>query len=774
MKLTGCLLITLCCIQQLLAQPVEKTKWGLTATIQSTKIDIRFYSDRIVRVIKYPDNTVFKKESLSVIKEPESTAINMVWQNNLVILNSKVLVVKLDLDNGKLTFNKPSGTVLFAEKERGASFTPVKDVHTATYKVRQAFLLDKKEAIYGLGQHLNGKMNQRNQQLILAQENMKVCIPFFQSIKGYGVFWDNYSTTVFSDDPGEASFCSEIGDAVDYYFMTGDNADGVIAQMRKLTGQAPLIPLWGYGFLQSRERYKTQQELVDVVTRYRDLNIPLDGIIQDWQYWGKDSLWSGMEFNPETFPDPRKMVEDVHRLNAHLFVVAWPALGPLSKPYQALKANNSILDFTTYPERDGVRVYDAYNPAARDIYWYYLNKYVFSLGVDAWWLDATEPEHKHIKASDFDQQTYLGSYRSVRNAFPLQHVKGVYEHQRATTSLKRVNILTRSAFAGQQRFAANTWSGDVESSWEALSNHIPAALNFSLSGIPYWNSDIGGFYPAAFKEGARDPAFGELYIRWMQFATFTPMMRSHGTGIPREIYQFGKRGEPAFDIQEKYINLRYSLLPYIYATAWNVTSNAGSFMRALHMDFPADEKVWEINNAYLFGQSILVSPVTGKGISSQPVYLPKGKKWYDFWTGQVVEGGQTVNKTTPLTTIPLYIKAGSIIPIGPKVQYATEKKWDNLELRIYSGADAAFTLYEDENDNYNYEKGKYTEIRFKWNNRKKELNISGRQGDFPGMLNSRKINIVLVDELHGIGEALTTKVDKTITYTGRPIMVKLK
>jgi alpha-D-xyloside xylohydrolase len=406
-----------------------------------------------------------------------------------------------------------------------------------------------------------------------------------------------------------------------------------------------------------------------------------------------------------------------------------------------------------------------------------LNKGVFSLGVDAWWLDSSEPDHINEKDSDFDEDTYLGTYRSVRNAFPLEHVRGVYEHQRKVSTKKRVVILTRSAFAGQQRYGANTWSGDVHSDWETFARQIPAGLNFSLTGLPYWNTDIGGFFAGGFNKGggAKNPAFQQLYTRWFQFGTFMPMMRSHGTGVPREIYQFGKAGDTTFDVLNTFIHLRYHLLPYIYATAWNVSEHNGSFMRPLSADFSADAHVLKISDQYLFGSSFLVAPVTQKDATEQRVYLPAGASWFDFWTGDTLKGGQYIQRKVPISIMPLYVKAGAIIPWGPDVQFATEKSWDNLQIRVYPGREGKFVLYEDENDNYNYEKGMYSEIPFHWDERTGVLTIGPRTGQFPGMLTSRHFNIVLVDkEGNGTGVALSKIPTKRVIYTGGELKVAIR
>ena len=679
----------------------------------------------------------------------------------------------LDIVQNQVRFATKDGKDLLAEKPSSTGFTLFNDAGNSTYRIRQTFLLDSDEAIYGLGQHQQGKMNQRNQTLFLQQVNTEICIPLVHSIKGYALFWDNYSPTTFTDNAQGMTFDSEVGDLCDYYFVYGGGADKVVAGLRELTGQAPMFPLWTFGFWQSRERYVSQDELVSVVTKYRDLKVPLDGIVQDWRYWGEDHKdWNAVEFRNPKFPDPKKMMDEVHRLNAHAIISVWPSFGPATGIYADLKALNKLMIHETFPQDNGVKVYDTYDPVARDIYWKYMNKNMFSIGMDGWWLDATEPEHSPAKEGDLDFQTYLGSFRKVRNAFPLVSVGGVYDHQRQETSDKRVFILTRSAFAGQQRYAAQAWSGDVVSDWDVLRNQIPAALNISLTGIPYWNSDIGGFFSGRkFPEGVKDPAFHELYVRWMQFAAFTGMMRSHGTNTPREIFMFGERGYWAFDVQEKMINLRYRLLPYIYSTSWEVTSNGGSLMRALFSDFQEDKRIADIGDEYMFGKSILVAPVTSE-VKSRSLYLPKGAQWVDFWTGEKLEGRQEISREAPIDIIPLYVKAGSIVPVGPSVQFATEKSWDDLQIRIYPGADGEFTLYEDENDNYNYEKGKYTTVRMTWNDKDRRLIIHPRKGNYDGMLRNRNFRIVVVDHLKGLGldnESYTVNVE----YKGKKLNIKL-
>jgi alpha-D-xyloside xylohydrolase len=802
------------------AQPFQKTTLGIAATIGTNKVELQFYTPSIVRVLKSPADKPFTKKSLSVNAAPQKIALVIGQKEDVVNLKSDKMNVSLNLQSGELSYTTNKGEQLLHEQPNGTYFTPFNDAGSNSFKVSQSFNLDKDEAIYGLGQQQRGKLSLRNTKINMVQGNTDDYVPFLVSTRGYGLFWDNYSPTVFEDQQENTSFKSDVGDCIDYYFMLGGNIDGSIACMRELTGQVPMFPLWTFGYWQSKERYKSQNELVGVVNKYREIGVPLDGIIQDWQYWGNNYLWNAMEFlNPE-FPDPKKMVEDIHKQNAHLIISIWSSFGPQTKQYREMQPKGMLLNFGTWPQSgleswppnreypSGVQPYDPYNPEARDIYWEYLQKGLFSLGIDGWWMDSSEPDHLDFKPSDFDLKTYLGSFRKVRNAFPLMTVGGVAEHQRGAGSEKRVFILTRSAFAGQQRYGANTWSGDVNSSWQSLRNQIPVGLNFSMSAIPYWNTDIGGFFASAYKrgwvDGNKNPAFQELYVRWLQFGAFTPMMRSHGTDIPREIYNFGKKGETIYDAIAKMINLRYSLLPYIYATAWTVTNSQSTIMRALTMDFN-DKNVKDMNNEYMFGKSFLVAPVihaqytpetilranaeTGwdqkeasnesKSQSvnfteskSDKIYLPAGNIWYDFWTNEKINGGQEIVKATKIDEIPLYIKSGSIIPFGPQVQYATEKNWDSLEIRVYPGANGEFTLYEDENDNYNYEKGAYSTIAIIWNDAKKTLTINDRKGSFAGMVLNRRFNIRLISSSKAANENSMTQPGKIISYNGNQMAIK--
>lgn len=770
------------------AQTVMKTKQGISSTTQGMNIRVEFFTPNTVRIYKVPQGSSYKKESLSVIKTPENVSVITEQQGDIISMTSSSVKVNYNVKTGKISFSDFSGKVLFTEKDYGAQFTEFSDAGNPTYNIRQAFLLDKEEAIYGLGQTQTDKMNQRGQKIFMRQhqhEGGYAYVPIIQSTKGYGIFWDNYSPTTYIDNPQEMSFESQVGECIDYYFMYGANADEVIAQIRELTGQAPMYPLWAFGFFQSRERYVSQQQTMDVVDKYRELGVPLDCIIQDWQYWGPNANWNSMNFDNPEFPEPQKMIDHIHNQNAKIMISIWASFGPDTKQYKELEKINALFNFETWPRTGGVKAFDAYNPKARKIYTDYLNKGLTSKGLDAWWTDSTEPDHFDVKENDFDIPTAMGTYRSVVNAFPLLANKGVYENQRNYTSEKRALLLTRSAFAGQQRFATNVWSGDIRSTWDVLKKQIPTGLNFSLTGIPYWNTDIGGFFLWDYEGGVSNKAYHELYTRWFQYATFTPMQRSHGSGTAKEIYNLGKKGDWVYDSEERYINLRYALLPYLYSTGWDITNNAGSMLRALFMDFNDDTHVHSIGNQYMFGKAFLVTPVTESmyvsgadqkwnnpkedfaATKTQDVYLPKGAKWFDFWTGETFEGGQTVKKEVPIDIIPLYVRAGSVIPFGPKVQYSTEKKWDNLEIRIYRGVDGEFLLYEDENDNYNYEKGAYSTIRFVWNDKEQTLTIDDREGDFPGMLKNRRFNIVLVDSKNATGDNFSSNKGRKVSYDGK-------
>lgn len=751
--------LILICTFGLHAQDVVRTGNGLKIVNGDSTVEVTCMSPSIVRVSKYSGDIRPEKYSPSVIMSPEKLSPKVTVKPGLARLSTAALAVSYDLGSGQITFLDDDGRILLREKP-----------NTSTDR-SQTFILDKDEAIYGLGQHQHGAFNQRGMEVFLQQVNMEIGIPVIHSVKGYAVFWDNNSSTWFRDNADGMSFSSESGDYCDYYFIGGDNADAVVDGLRTLTGEAPMFPLWSFGFFQSKERYASQDELVSVVKKYRDLNIPLDGIVQDWRYWGDDHhWWNAVEFLNPSFPDPAGMMKQVKGLNANAIISIWPSFGPNTNIYKELADKDLLMTLETFPQDHGVKVYDPWNPESREIYWKYIRKNMLDIGIAGWWLDATEPEHNPIKPEDYDYVTPEGTFREVRNTFPIVSTGGVYDHQRADSNDKRVLILTRSAYLGQQRYGTHVWSGDIFADWQVLHDQIPAALNFSLGGIPYWNSDIGGFWTwREFPDGVKDPAFHKLYTRWMQFAVFTGMMRSHGSNTPREIFNFGDRGYWAFDAQEKFINLRYRLLPYIYSMSWKVTSENATLMRALFMDWPEDRKVWNMDDEYMFGESFLVAPVVTPE-DSRDVYLPDGQ-WFDFWTGERIDGGVTITRKTPIDEMPVYVKAGTVLPVGPTVQYTLEKEWDDLLIRVYPGADGEFVLYEDAKDGYAYEKGEYAVIKMSWNDKRHELTIGERQGSYPEMLKTRNFRVVIVGDGAGLGLD-NEKHSLDVRYDGSKIKVK--
>jgi alpha-D-xyloside xylohydrolase len=558
------------------------------------------------------------------------------------------------------------------------------------------------------------------------------------------------------------TWTSEAADSIDYYFMYGPEMDRVIGGYRTLTGAAPLFSKWAWGFWQCKERYRSQQELLDVVNQYRSRHIPIDGIIQDWRYWDPHQ-WGSHLFDTNRYPDPVAMMRQMHATNVHLIISVWARFDDGSANSDELRQAGVL-----YPQLVGNRrhYYDPFSPVGRRLYWREMSRELFSYGIDGWWLDASEPELGNNPGEYRDYTTGAGPGARVLNAYPLVHTAGVYAGQRAENSRKRVFILTRSAYAGQQRNSAVTWSGDIRGDWDTYARQIPAGINFSLSGIPYWNTDTGGF----FSGNPTNAGYAELFTRWFQFSAFCPMFRVHGTTYPKEMWRFP---DDTQKILIAYDRLRYHLLPYIYSVSWAVTHENSTMMRGLVMDFRTDPKVYDIPDQYLFGPALMAAPVTKAGVATRSVYLPAGAAWTDFWTGKSYPGGQAVDAAAPIETMPLFVRAGSIIPYGPPVEQAMEKA-DPIELRVYRGADGAFTLYEDEGDNYNYEKGRYATIPISWNESKHELTIGKRQGSFPGMLKKRTFHVVWIAPGQGAGIESTKVADVVVPYDGKAVTVSAR
>jgi alpha-D-xyloside xylohydrolase len=551
------------------------------------------------------------------------------------------------------------------------------------------------------------------------------------------------------------TFRSEMGAAIDYYFFYGPELNRVVSEYRRITGEAPLFPKWAYGYLQCRERYHSEKEILDIGAEFRKRKIPVDALIQDWQYWGKYG-WNAAKFDEQDYPHPKEMLDQLHTNDLHMMISVWSRFGEDTDVYKRMQARSFLIK--------GEPWVDIFNPEAQSAFWSELNSGIFQRGMDGWWMDASEPEFDILKG----KQTFLGPGNSVRNAYPLYVTKTIYEGQRATTDQKRVVILTRSAFAGQQRNAAASWSGDISSNWITFQRQIPAGLSFSMSGLPYWTTDIGGFFRP--ENQYTSPVFHELLVRWFQYGAFCPIFRVHGYKSNAEIWNYGSDVE---QILRRYDELRYRLLPYIYSSAWGVTKNGETLMRALPLEFWSDPRVTEITDQFMFGGALLINPVTTEGAKERSLYLPAGHDWVDFWTGKRLPGGEKVTAQSPLDTMPIYAKAGSIIPFGPSVESAAAKS-DPVELRIYAGANADFTLYEDEGDNYNYEKGSYSTIPIHWDDKAERLTIGERHGRFKGMLESRTFNLVIVGDGQGTGVGLSSRPAATIKYDGKPASARVQ
>jgi alpha-D-xyloside xylohydrolase len=590
-------------------------------------------------------------------------------------------------------------------------------------------------------------------------------VPMFLSSKGYGIFWNNTSRSRFNNRfPHELYLSSEVADAVDYYFLYGPEFDAIISAYRDMTGAAPMFGKWAYGFWQCKNKYESQAEVLGVAHKYRELHIAVDNIVQDWFWW---DIMGEPTFNKK-YPDPKGMIDDLHENHFQVMFSFWPYFRPGSRVYEDMDKRGYFIDRTKVSgfHPAGQALYDAFNPAARKYYWQLIDKGLFQLGADAWWLDTDEPETEGRETNILaTNKVALGSGARYANLYPLMTTSAVYEGQRSTSDQKRVFILSRSAFAGAQRNAITAWSGDVESNWLSFARQIPAGLNFELSGLPYWTTDIGGFIIG----NPDDPAYRELFVRWFEYGAFCPIFRLHGTRTTNqnELWSYGPEAQK---ILTSYDRLRYRLLPYIYSLAWKTTNEAYTPMRALAMDFRGDVRALNTGDEYLFGPAILVSPVTEPGATSRRIYFPKAK-WYDFWTGRVVDGGAAAEVQASLDRIPLHIRAGSILPMGPDLEWATQKAADPIELRIYTGADGSFTIYEDENDTYAYEKGARATIPMQWDDANRKLVIGDRQGQFPGMLAHRTFRIVFVGEGHGVGIEPSAQVDKIVDYAGEAITV---
>lgn len=595
-------------------------------------------------------------------------------------------------------------------------------------------------------------------------------------------------------DGEQLSWWGQMQDMIDYYFIYGKDMDDIIAGYRTLTGKAPIMPDWAMGYWQSREKYNTRDEVLGTVSEFRKRNIPIDNVVIDWLHWNQDS-WGSHEFDKERFPDPKGMVDSIHDMNAHVMVSVWPKFYVTTDHYKEFDRNGWMYQGAV---RDSIRdwvgpgylgsFYDAYNPDARKLFWSQMNDHYMPLGIDAWWMDASEPNVRDCidieYRKDLMNPTYAGPADKYFNAYALMNAEAIYDGQRGVDPDKRVFLLTRSGFSGQQRYSTATWSGDIGTRWEDMEAQIAAGLNFAMSGVPYWTMDIGGFCVedryvkgvTKYLEGGEEnddlKEWRELNTRWYQFGAFAPLFRAHGQWPFREVYNIAPEDHPAYNSIVKYTKLRYNLMPYIYSLAGKTYFDDYTIMRPMVMDFTADVNTRNLKDQYMFGPAFLVAPVYKYGARDREVYFPAGETWYDFYTGKSVKGGQTLKVDAPYETMPLFVRGGSIVPAGGDIQYAAQKSDEPVTIVVYGGRDGDFIIYEDEGTNYNYEKGAYSKIRLEYNDKTNELTIADREGSFPGMQSDRKFNIVKVDAAHPVADAIKAK-GKLVNYNGKKAVVKL-
>ncbi len=903
--------------------------------------NIIFYGPSTVRVNENLGENYWKHPSIVVVGQPAKVPFSVREVDGSVTVIAKNLSIKANKKTGALTFMDGNGKVLTQERvDNHATIKPVEISGAPSYEVSNTFTLKPDEGWYGLGyvDSAPNRINRRWQEVRMIQTNLGIVIPMIVSSERYGIMWDTYSVMQFKDDADGATMWAESAPGgVDYYFFAGDTMDNVIAAYRVLTGHAPMVPKQALGLFMSKERYQTQQRLVEVARTFREVQFPLDYIVQDWQYWGsdKDGTWSGMIWNEERYPDPEGMIQAVHDLNMKLMISIWPSVGhdtPLAKELDQYGLRFEPLHWISRK----ARVYDAFSQKGREIYFKHIKNGLLDKGVDALWMDGTEVE---VGTACWDQgevardikrlgNNAMGDFSRYLNPYTLMTTKGTYEGQRAINN-QRVFTLTRSAWAGAQRYAAASWSGDSFASWDTLKNQMVSGLDVTLAGNPWWTQDIGGFFVNDFPGGENNASYRELFTRWFQFGAFNPIFRIHGTSIDREPYLFKEMDPEVYQALLDITHLRYRLMPYLYSQAWRVTHEGYTLMRGLPFDFPDDSTARNINDAFMFGPAFLVHPVTramyrmgtppaptiptqflhtpdgqpglavqyysgtrfdtpkgkeidevvdhdwpGPPLADPPgdldgltnfsaiwegtlrapedgeyeigvegddgfrlyldgrrivqdwrdnakryrsakvtfskgqevalklefyqgggeralrlawrkpseilamndaqqeidnvmeTYLPSGAVWTDFWTNETFVGGQTVTKACPLNILPLYVRAGSIVPMGPVMQYATEKPDAAYEIRIYPGADATFTLYEDDNETYNYEKGQRATIELDWADAEQKLTVGQRQGTFPGMTPERQYNIVLAAPGGNAGLKPGAVNVKTIHYKG--------
>lgn len=742
---------------------------GIDVDIPAGHLRIDIWGDRIARIrVRGPVTPAgATAPDFAIRGMPKATPWTLSEASDHYVIATGAMRIAIDKGSGAVAMLDADDRPIVTEADPAAR--RLGDRPDPDGAVQQRFAIPGDQAIYGLGQHQAGTMDYRGTTVRLQQANTDVGVPVLVSSAGYGLFWNNPAVTdVAVDVPqatGRVTFRSQAGSGIDYVLFAGPDIDSIIAGYRTLTGAAPMMARWTWGLWQSKERYATQRELVDVGARYRALGIPLDAVVQDWQYW-RPGEWGSHRFDPARYPDPKAMLDTLHRVHLHSIVSVWPRFDAGLDTTKALAAEDALYSATypnVYPAGEG-RWYDAFSAAGRATYWQAIAERLGRVGFDGFWLDGSEAELGGNWGEMRDVTTAAGPGGLVYNAYPLLHTSAVHDGMAADFAGKRPIILTRSAWAGQQRNAAITWSGDVAGTWDAFRRQVPAGVNFSMSGIPYWSADIGGFFGGS----PDDPGYRELFTRWLQFAVFNPIFRIHGTGAGKEVYSFPEHDRPPLIAA---IRLRYRLLPFLYALSWQVSDHGASFLYPLGMAFPRDPAVRRIADEYMFGRTLLVSPVVDKDARARSVRLPAATAWYDFWTGARMAGGQTVRVAAPIDQIPLHVAAGTILPLGTDVHYADESPALPVELRVYRGADGRFTLYDDAGDGDGWRRGERATIELALDDKAGTLTIGARQGRYPGMAAVRTFRIVVVRPDNGIGLSPGQGVD--LRYDGRAQVVRL-
>ncbi len=596
------------------------------------------------------------------------------------------------------------------------------------------------------------------------------------------------------DKKNQLTWWGEMQDMIDYYFIYGDNMDDVISGYRTLTGKSPIMPKWAMGYWQSREKYNTQDEVLSTLAEFRKRRIPIDNIVIDWQHWEEDA-WGSHEFDRKRFPDPKGMVDSIHAMNGRVMISVWPKFYVTTEHFKEFDKNGWMYQGAI---RDSIRdwvgpgylgsFYDAYDPDARKLFWEQMNDHYMPLGFDAWWMDASEPNIRDCTDIEYRKYlstpTALGPSAKYFNAYALMNAEAIYNGQRGVEPDKRVFLLTRSGFSGLQRYSTATWSGDIATRWEDMEAQISAGLNFSVSGIPYWTMDIGGFcvedrfvaaqreYNFTGKENDDLKEWRELNTRWYQFGAFTPLFRAHGQWPFREVFNIAPESHQAYKSITAYTKLRYNLMPYIYSLAGMTYFNDYTIMRPMVMDFTDDKATFDIKDQYMFGPALLVAPVYKYGARSRSVYFPEGSRWYDFYSGKMIEGGRDITVDAPYERMPLYVRAGSIIPAGGDIMSTAEESDEPMTIVVYGGNDGDFTLYEDEGTNYGYERDEFSKIRFRYDDAGSTLTIESREGQYPGMKADRLFNVVKVDGNHATPNAIKAK-GQLVKYNGEKVTANI-